>query len=136
MANYSMYGNKTYDELIRDLDRLEAEYNSIEESCLKDNLSFSEFCEKAHDVKEKMFYIDKYARLKQEPEITYGKEWNGHFMTIEDFKKDCTSGYYVDEDGYGFYATESSKSDVKIMPSDVLENIIRTDFPYVIWFNK
>ena len=42
----------------------------------------------------------------------------------------------MDSDGYGYYATESAKSDVHIMPSDVIENIIRDDFSHVIWFNK
>jgi hypothetical protein len=99
-------------------------------------MTFSEFCEKAHDVKEKMFYLSKYIRIKQEPTITYGKEWNGDFITFDEFKKRCNTMYYTDDDGYGFYASESSKSDVEIYPSDITENIFRTDFPYVIWFNK
>lgn len=130
------YEDKTYDELLRDESKLEMAYSDIETECLKDNLSFSEFCDKAHDVKEKLFFVDKYIRLKKEPIITYGKEWNGNFMSIDEFKGKCESGYYTDEDGRAYYATESSKSDIEIKPSDFEFNLIRDDFPYVIWFNK
>lgn len=130
------YSEKTYEELVKDADRLEAEYNAIETQCLKDNMTFDAFCEKAHDVKEKLYFIEKYIRLKQEPTITYGKEWNGKLMLLEDFKRDCGTGFYTDDDGYGYYATESSKSDIQVYPSDITENVYRTDFPYIIWFNR
>lgn len=134
MGDYSKFGAKSYDELIREKERLETEYKDIEEESLKNGLAFQKFCEKSHDVKEKLFFIDKYIRIKQEPVITYGKEWDGILIEIEDFKNKCNSGFYSDEDGVGYYASESSKSDIKIYPSDVIENILRNDFPYVIWF--
>lgn len=130
------YEEKTYDELVKDINRLESEYTSIETQCLKDNLTFEKFCDKAHDVKEKLYFAEKYLRLKQEPVITYGKEWNGKLIPLDDFKRECGTGYYTDEDGHGYYATESSKSDILVMPSDITENIYRTDFPYVLWFNS
>lgn len=128
------YSEKKYEELLREETRLEKEYNDIETECLKNNLSYSEFCEKAHDVKEKLFFVDKYIRLKKEPVITYGKDWNGEFMTIEKFKEGCETEKYRDEDGYGYYATESSKSDIVIKPSDFEFELTRTEFPYIIWF--
>ncbi len=130
------YSEKTYEELLKEEQKLEKEYSDIETQSLKDNLSFSDFCEKAHDVKEKLFFVDKYIRLKKEPEITYGKEWNGEFMDFDDFKRKSISGYITDEEGIGYYATESSKSDIEVKPSDVELNLFREDFPYVIWFNK
>lgn len=130
------YEEKTYDELVKGINRLEEKYNSIETQCLKDNLTFDEFCNKAHDVKEELYFIDKYARLKQEPTITYGKEWSGRLIPIEEFKKDCTTGFFTDDDGIGYYATESSKSDIKVIPSDMTEDLYRKDFPYVLWFNR
>lgn len=130
------YSERTYEELLRERGRLESEYNDIESECLKDKLLFSEFCERAHDVKEKLFFIEKYIRLKKEPVITYGKEWNGRFLSIEKFKNECESELIKDDDGIGYYATESSKSDIKILPSDIKFNLIRNDFPYVIWFGK
>lgn len=130
------YSEKTYEELLKEEQRLNQEYTDIETQSLKDNLTFNEFCEKAHDVKEKLFFLDKQIRLKKEPIITYGKEWTGDFMTIDEFRNKSQSKFFTDEDGIGYYATESSKSDVEIKPSDFEFNIIREDFPYVIWFNK
>lgn len=130
------YSEKTYDELVKDIDRLEAEYNSIETQCLKDNMTFDEFCNKAHDVKEKLYFLSKYMRLKKEPIITYGKEWNGKLIPLEDFKRECGTGFYTDDDGNGYYATESSKSDIPVLPSDFTEDLYRKDFPYILWFNR
>jgi hypothetical protein len=129
------YNGKTYEELLREERKLETEYGNIEEQCLKDNLSFTEFCEKAHDVKENLFFVDKYIRLKKEPIITYGKEWNGKFMTFDEFKSKCESKFYNDEDGIAYYATETSKTDIEIKPSDFDFNLVRTEFPYIIWFD-
>lgn len=130
------YSERTYEELLKEEQKLNKEYTDIETQSLKDNLTFNEFCEKAHDVKEKLFFVDKQIRLKKEPIITFGKEWTGDFMTIEDFRNKSHSGLLTDEDGIGYYATENSKSDVEIKPSDFEFNLVREDFPYVIWFNK
>jgi len=130
------YSKHTYEELIREEGRLEERRKDIEDECLKEGKSFSEYCERAHDILERLYFISKYKRVKQEPVIEYGKEWNGDMYTIEEFKEMCQKRALIDDDGYGNYATETSKSDVEILPSDVTENIIRTDFPYVIWFNK
>lgn len=133
MKNYKDY---SYDELIKERNKLEKEYNEIETQSLKDVLTFNEFCEKVRPVKENLFFVYKYLRLKKDPVITYGKDWNGKVYTIEDFKKECGAGFLTDEDGTGFYATESAKSDIDIIPSDVEYNLVREDFPYVIWFNN
>ena len=85
---------------------------------------------------EGLYFIDKHKRLRQDPIVEYGKEWKGDTYTLEEFKKMAKSKILTDEDGYGYYATESAKSDVEIYPSDVLENLIREDFSHVIWFNK
>ena len=61
MLDYTMYPNKSYSELETEYDRLEEKYDEIEKECLKDNLSYDAFCKKAHDVKEKMFMVDKAA---------------------------------------------------------------------------
>ena len=56
--------------------------------------------------------------------------------SIEEFKKLVMDGALTDTDGSGLYATETSTSDVEIVPSDVEENLIREDFSHVMWFNK
>ena len=127
---------KTYKELEKEQKNLEFEYSAIEDDCAKKGLSYNEFCEKAHDVKEKLYFLSKYKRLKSEPTVTYGKEWKGETMPFEKFKKECENSYLTDDDGIGYYATKEAKSNIEIIPSDILENIYRNDFTHVIWMNR
>lgn len=130
------YANKSIAELLKEEERLKARYEEIKDQCLKDGLPFSDFEKKAEKEAESLYFIDKYKRLKQDPIVEYGKEWKGDTYTLEEFKALAKSKTLIDSDGYGYYATESAKSNVYIMPSDVIENIIRDDFSHVIWFNK
>lgn len=138
MIEYDVYSEKSYNDLVAEQYRLDEKYHSIETECLKDNLSYADFCNKAHDVKEKMFVVDKFIRLKADPILTYGKEWSGTLYTIEEFKRLCDENRQVltDEDGFGYYATETAKSSVIIKPSDVVYDMVRTDFTHVLWFGK
>jgi hypothetical protein len=138
MLDYSTYPNKSYSELVSEYNRLEEKYNAIESDCLKDNLSYAEFCNKAHDVKEKMFMVDKFIRLKEDPILTYGKEWSGTLYELNKFKEMCSEEKQLltDEDGYGYYATETTKSSIMIKPSDVVYDMLRDDFTHVLWFSK
>lgn len=86
-----------------------------------------------------MFIVDKLIRLKEDPVVTYGKEWSGKLYEIEKFKELCGENEQIltDEDGIGYYATETSKSNIIVKPSDfAYENMIRKDFTHVLWFNK
>lgn len=138
MIDYTVYLNKTYSELASERNRLEEKYSEIEDECLKDNLSYAEFCNKAHDVKEKLFAIDKFMRLKENPVLTYGKEWSGKLYEINKFRELCDEAHQVftDEDGFGYYATETSKSSIIVKPSDFVYDMVRDDFTHVLWFNK
>lgn len=138
MFDYTVYIEKSYNELISERNRLEEKYNTIESDCLKDNLSYAKFCDKAHDVKEKMFMVDKFIRLKEDPILTYGKEWSGTLYELNKFKELCKeeNPLLTDEDGYGYYATETAKSSIPVKPSDVVYDMLRTDFTHVLWFNS
>lgn len=138
MFDYTLYPNKSYNDLATEYGRLEDKYDSIEKECLKDNLSYEDFCKKAHDVKERMFMVDKFMRLKEDPILTYGKEWVGTLYDIEKFKELCKeeNQLLTDEDGYGYYATETAKSSIPVKPSDVVYDMLRTDFTHVLWFNS
>lgn len=131
-----IFENKTYEELLDLQDTLEKEYEEIKKDCLKERLEFDKFCEKSKPTKEKLYFISKYIRLKQPPIIVYDKQWNGDFYSLEEFIEKCKNQEINDNNGYGNYATHNSKSDVKILPSDILENIYRKDFTHVIWFKK
>jgi len=130
------YSKKTYKELLNEEKHLEYEYSVIEDDCAKKGLPYNEFCEKAHDVKENLYFLSKYKRLKADPTVTYGKEWKGETMEFEQFKQKCQNSYFTDDNGIGFYATKEAKSDIQIIPSDILENIYRNDFTHVIWFKN
>ena len=130
------YKNMTTERLLREEEKAEERYKEIEEQCVKDGLSFDEFCKKAEKEREIMYFIDKHKRLRKDPIVEYGKEWKGDLFTIEEFRKAVKSGLFVDSDGHGYYATETSKSDVEVYPSDFDEDLIRDDFSHVLWFNK
>ena len=133
---HMVYAKNSYDDLVNNEKELKKKYSEIEEECLLQGLSFDEFCKKAESVKKDLFFIDKYKRYKKDPVITYGKEWNGTVMTIENFKTNCEKGTFTDENGTGYYATENSKSDINILPSDFEYKLVRKDFTHVIWFNN
>lgn len=130
------YSNKTYEELLREEERLSEEYNSISDDCAQEGVSYKEFCNRAKEVRKNLYFISKYLRLKQEPIVDYGKEWNGNTYTMETFKKLVEDRMLMDSDGFGNYATEGAKSNIEIYPSDITENIYRNDFTHIIWFNR
>lgn len=130
------YSKKTYEELLREDDKLSKEYEELSDTCAKEGLSYMEFSEKAKPVKEKLYFISKYIRLKKSPSVEYGKEWKGDFYTLDRFISIVKNSGFIDDDGFGYYATENSKSDIMIYPSDIKENIYRNDFTHIIWFNR
>jgi len=130
------YKKATVEELLREEEKLLKRYHEIEDECLKERLSFDEFCKKAEKEQEGLYFIDKYLRLRQDPIVEYGKEWKGDLYSLDEFRAMVDSNAFVDDDGIGYYATENSKSDVVIKPSDITEGIIRDDFSHVMWFNK
>lgn len=130
------YSNKTYKELVKEEDKLNKEFKLVSDNCAKEGLSYFEFCERAKDIKEKLYFIRKYKRLKKTPTIEYGKEWDGDLLTIEEFKNGVKYGFFTDDDGYGYYATETTKSDIYVYPSDFTEGIYRDDFTHILWLNK
>ena len=130
------YSKMDLDALEREQGRLEARYDAIEDDCIKKGLPFEKFEELVHEEATALYMINKYKRLLQDPTVEYGKEWKGEILTLDKFKAMALDGTLIDNDGIGYYATESAKSDVEIYPSDVKEGLIRDDFSHVIWFNK
>lgn len=58
-------------------------------------------------------------------------------MSLEEFIGCCRLDYLTDDDGLGFYGTESKQSNLTVKPSDitVYENY-RKDFTHVYWYNR
>jgi hypothetical protein len=59
----------------------------------------------------------------------------GEHMKIKEFSDCCLTGEFIDEDGLGYYATETQMTDIEIRPSDFT---IVSSHPYthIVWFNR
>ena len=123
-------------ELIQKQKILEEKKKEIMDDCAKKGLPYSEFMELAKDVSRELYLITQDIRLNQSPTMEYGKTWRGDMYTIEEFIDYCKDNYFTDDDGIGYYATNNAKSDIIAYPSDFKNNIYRTDFTHIIWFNK
>lgn len=115
---------------------IEKKIATLEDECAKSGKSFEDMIEETKKERTSLYMLSKEIRLVQEPTIEFGKRWKGDTLTLEDFITLSKDGELTDNDGYGFYATETGKSDIEIIPSDIIENKYRNDFTHVIWFGK
>jgi len=60
----------------------------------------------------------------------------GAHMTREEFTRHCVDGMFIDDDGFGEYATDLQVSDIKVHPSDVRGGLWDERFTHVVWYNK
>ena len=127
---------KTYAQLKEEYRALENINNDMEDECAKEGLDWHEMLMKTRDIKEQMASVDKRMRKIQEPSLTYNKKWKGKKLLLEDFVAAAVAKEITDISGEGYYATETAKTDIRVYPSDILENIYRTEFPYVLWIEK
>lgn len=127
---------KTYAQWKQEYNTLEIQNSEAEDLCAKEGDDWLVMLHKTAEIKQKMAHADKMMRKLQEPSLTYNKKWKGKKMELEDFIAASVSKEIADADGEGYYATETAKTDVIIRPSDILENIYRTEFPYVLWIPK
>ena len=127
---------KTYTQWRQEYNTLEIQNSEAEDLCAKEGDDWFVMLHKTAEIKHKMAHADKMMRKLQEPSLTYNKKWKGKKMELEDFIAASVSKEIVDTDGEGYYATETAKTDVIVRPSDILENIYRVDFPYVLWIPK
>ncbi len=127
---------KTYAQWKQEYSTLEIENAEAEDQCAKEGDEWLVMLHKTAEIKQKLAHADKMMRKLQEPSLTYNKKWKGKKMELEDFVAASVSKEIIDTDGEGYYATETAKTDVLVRPSDITENIYRTDFPYVLWIPK
>lgn len=57
----------------------------------------------------------------------------GDIIALEDFIASCNEYAFTNDDGHGFYGTDTEL--IRDYPVDC-SNIVLTEFPNVIWFNK
>lgn len=127
-------GSMTYTAIKEKNEKLQTEYLTQQNELAKQGVKWEEMADKLRPIKEEIWLNEKRMRLAKAPALSFGKKWKGKTYTLEEFFKMSKSGKITDNDGYGFYATELGKSDIEIYPSDVLTDMVRTDFPNVIWF--
>lgn len=60
-------------------------------------------------------------------------ENDDHLMTFDEFTEDVRSGFLIDYDGHGYYATATGKSRAVIRPSSPRP---RPGLTHVVWHNK
>ena len=77
MLDHTIYETKSLKQLKSEFKKWEKEVETMRKKCIDESDTFDTFMEKTHDMKEKMFFIDKYIRKKETPTVEFGKEWNG-----------------------------------------------------------
>lgn len=61
----------------------------------------------------------------------------GELMTREQFEKHCNAGGLTNDDGSGYYASETHYyAYMRARPSDFRVGRIKTEYTHVMWFNK
>lgn len=68
---------------------------------------------------------------KGEPLPDYGAH-----MPLAEFISCCESGFFIDYDGVGNYASATEMFPQEVYPSDVQRKNIDRQFSHVVWFNK
>lgn len=59
----------------------------------------------------------------------------GELMALQEFVEECVSGFFIDYDGSGYYATETQMTRIRVKPSDVTHGKIE-NWSHVVWFNR
>lgn len=131
-----MSNTKKYSQMKREMEKLNAKKKSIMDECTKKGMSYEDYQNEVRSIMEEIYFLNKEIRKIQDPVLVYGKEWKGILHTMDNFIGMSINGDLTDEDGYGYYATDNAKSDIIIYPSDILDDIYRSDFTHVVWFNK
>lgn len=131
------FADYTYEQLINEKQTLSTKLEILQDSCAKEGLEYEKFCEKAKQMKEDLYFIEKYIRFNEHsPEIvklTDEEKGAGKLIKMDDFIKLAKKKVINDFSGIGRYATVNIISTINILPSDILEDIYRKDFTHVIW---
>ena len=62
----------------------------------------------------------------------------GYLMTIQEFRDTVTHNYFIDYDGFGYFATQEQEDEtVNVWPSEFSRLTIPPEWAtHVIWFNR
>lgn len=92
--------------------------------------------EKARQIGKKANPISgEYHMIQDEYELhpipVYGDKF-----PLKKFIDCCKYGGFTNSDGEGYYATKDEESDIPAIPSEIVAGFVRSDFEYVVWYNK
>lgn len=100
--------------------------------------TYSEKCrpywKKAHELYTTQALLTPYEDIKFEP--LDDDEKNECLMPIDEFRAACKYNCFTSNDGFGYYATETEKSDIDASPEAFADDYVRNDFTHVVWYNK
>ena len=60
----------------------------------------------------------------------------GDKMTSVEFLENVACGGFIDYDGFGYYMTEEGMTKEVVIPSDVARGEFKSEYPFIMWFNK
>lgn len=60
----------------------------------------------------------------------------GEHMSLTFFVAECQSGFFMDSDGHGYYATQTEMTELPAIPSRICQGKILWKYSHVVWFGK
>ena len=98
-------------------------------------LSWEDYSEEVENTNIWEMYVEK--RNRQTPVLKDADEFYLECReTYKSFKTNCKYHCYIDSDGSGYYGTKTQISDIPVSCRAFENDLERTDFEFVYWFNK
>ena len=60
----------------------------------------------------------------------------GDKIGLIDFICRCGYGLFTNYDGHGYYSDGKKMTNIRVLPSDIMNGKINSSYEFVIWFNK
>ena len=70
---------------------------------------------------------------KENNKITLKNKKDSHNIHFVDA---CLAGDFTDDNVIAYYATQDKNSNIRLLPSDILERLYRNDFEYVVYHKR
>lgn len=135
MVKMKDYSHLTLEQIQEKIDKNDKELQKIWDE--DDGSSYDRYCKKCEPYWNDNDALYAAQSLKEVPEMRPFRPIDKKcLMDINTFKDCCKCGGFMDDDGFGYYATETEVSNIEAVPSAFVVGKIRQDFTYVCWYNK
>jgi hypothetical protein len=130
-----------------ELEQLKAEYELLDKERNKvwhqfmdmasEGIPYDVACKwyESQNVVEECAELNRKIRVLEDYELEPLPEY-GTLMSLEEFIAYSKTGFLINYDGHGRYATSDQASNICVYPSDIISGTYRHDFSHVIWFNR